>query len=85
MKSIQNFTAIIEKEDDSYVALCPELDVASQGNSIGKARKNLQEAIELFLGYASKKEITLRLKNNFFIKNPQMPITDFRNSGFFNS
>lgn len=84
MKSVQNFTAIIKKEDDMYVALCPELDIASQGNSIVKARKNLQEAIELFLQYASKKEITLRLKNNFFIKNPEMPIINFSNSGFLN-
>ncbi len=31
MKNFQNFTAIIEKEDNVYVALCPKLDIASQG------------------------------------------------------
>ncbi len=41
-------TAIIEKEDDMYVALCPELDMASQGNTVEEARKNLEEAIGLF-------------------------------------
>ena len=30
MKNIRNFTAIIEKDDNGYVALCPELDIASQ-------------------------------------------------------
>jgi len=49
MKHIQQVTAIIEREGAGYVALCPELDVASQGDSIESARKNLQEAVELFL------------------------------------
>ena len=44
----QRFTAIIEREDDTYVALCPELDIASQGESVSEARSNLREAIELF-------------------------------------
>ena len=34
-------TAVIEREDDGYVSLCPELDVASQGDSIEQARKHL--------------------------------------------
>ena len=66
MKRIQNFTAIIEKEDEMYVAHCPELDVASQGHSIEEAKNNLQEAIELFLGHASESEVALRLKKDFF-------------------
>ena len=33
-----NLTAIIEKEDDGYVSLCPELDVASQGDTIEQAQ-----------------------------------------------
>ena len=74
MKPIQNFTAIIEKEDDSYVALCPELDIASQGNTIEKAKANLQEAIELFFEHASKDEIALRLKNDIFITNMQIAV-----------
>jgi hypothetical protein len=40
--------------------------------------------IGLLPGFVSKKEVTLRLKNNFFIKNPQMPIINFSNSGFLN-
>ena len=42
-------TALIEREGDGYVLLCPELDVASQGKSIEEARDNLREALELFL------------------------------------
>lgn len=83
MKSIQNFTAIIEKEDDMYGALCPELDIASQGHAVEKAKKNLQEAIELFFEHASEGEIASRLKNDFIIKKPQMPIINFANSDFF--
>ena len=74
MKNFRSFTAIIEKEDDSYVALCPEVDVASQGTTIEEARNNLQEAIELFLEHASKEEIASRLKNDFFITNMQIAV-----------
>ena len=42
------FSAVITKEDDYYVALCPELDIASQGRSIEKALENLKEAVALY-------------------------------------
>ena len=57
----RQLTAIIEREDDGYVALCPELDVASQGTSVSEARDNLKEALELFLETASESEIKQRL------------------------
>ena len=53
-----HLTAIIEREDDTYVSLCPELDIASQGNTIEEARSNLKEAVELFFENASENEIT---------------------------
>ncbi|MFZ1103865.1 MAG: type II toxin-antitoxin system HicB family antitoxin [Hyphomicrobiaceae bacterium] len=56
----KQFTAIIEREGDGYVALCPELDIASQGDSIEEARVNLAEALELFLETASSEEIGRR-------------------------
>ena len=40
MKQTQKFTAIIEREDDGYVSLCPELDIASQGLTIEEAKQN---------------------------------------------
>ena len=60
-------TAIIEREGDGYVALCPELDVASQGESIEDARKNLQEAVELFLEKADLSEIERREHSEIYV------------------
>lgn len=40
---------LIEKEDNLYSAICLELNVASQGETIEEAKKNLQEAVELYL------------------------------------
>ena len=57
---IRQFTAIIEPEDDGFVALCPELDIASQGDSVETARANLQEALELFFETTSPEEIEQR-------------------------
>ena len=55
------FTAIIEQEGDGYVALCPELDIASQGDTVEGASANLREALELFFETASQEEISRRL------------------------
>ena len=57
----RQLTAIIEREDESYVALCPELDIASQGATVAEARYNLKEALELFFETASETEIEHRL------------------------
>ena len=53
----RQLTAIIQREGDGFVALCPELDVASQGDTIEAARENLREALELFFEYASPAEL----------------------------
>ena len=63
----RQLTAIIEREDDGYVALCPELDIASQGESIEEARKNLQEAIELFFEAASPEEVKQRFHEEVYV------------------
>jgi predicted RNase H-like HicB family nuclease len=62
-----HLTAIIEREGDGYVALCPELDIASQGNNVKEARENLREALELFFETASPEEITSRLHGEVYI------------------
>ena len=54
-------TATIRREGDGFVALCPELDIASQGASIEEARANLKEAVELFLESARPNEVNERL------------------------
>ena len=66
MKTLQ-LTALLEREDDGYVALCPELDVASQGDTIEEARTNLKEAVELFLETAPAEEIERRYHPEVFI------------------
>jgi predicted RNase H-like HicB family nuclease len=58
-------TAIIEREGDGYVSLCPELDIASQGDNIEEARNNLRETLELFFDTASSEEIKRRNYNLF--------------------
>lgn len=62
----RRLTAIIEREDDSYVALCPELDIASQGTTVAEARENLKEASELFFETASATEIENRLHSEWY-------------------
>jgi len=43
------FTAIIKKGEKQFVALCPELDVVSQGYTVEEALKNIKEAVELYI------------------------------------
>jgi len=64
MKSTQKLTAIIEREGDGYISLCPELDLASQGDNIEEARRNPIEALELFLETADPSEVKNRLPTN---------------------
>jgi predicted RNase H-like HicB family nuclease len=61
------YTAIIELEDDIYVALCPELDIASQGKTIVEAKENLAEAVELFLETADASEILQRTHSEAYV------------------
>ena len=67
MQMKHQFTAVIEREDNMYVALCPELDIASQGETVEVARTNLKEAIELFFEAASQQEIRERLHDEVFV------------------
>lgn len=57
------FSAIVEKEGKLFVALCPELDVASQGKSVDTALANLKEALGLYLETASPKELKAALSS----------------------
>ncbi len=70
----RQLTAIIEKEDGGYVALCPEVDVASQGDSIEEARKNLKEALELFFEIASHEEVKLRLHEEVYVTHIEVTV-----------
>ena len=57
-------TSIIERDEDGFVSLCPELDIASQGQTLIEAKQNLQEALDLFFEVASPEEIDRRLLEN---------------------
>ncbi len=63
----QRWTAIIEREEDGYVALCPELDIASQGDTIDEAHDDLREALELFFECASANEVARRIPTEMYI------------------
>lgn len=70
----KHLTAIIEREGDGYVALCPEVDVASQGDTVDEARANLKEALELFFESASSGEIQQRLHTEVYVTNVEVAV-----------
>ena len=74
MKINGQYTAIIEKEGDGYVSLCPEFDIASQGNSIEEAKANLAEAIGLFLEVADPSEVQRRIHNEVFVTRVEVAV-----------
>jgi predicted RNase H-like HicB family nuclease len=74
MQQLRRLTAIIEREDDGFVALCPELDVASQGASIEDARTNLIEALTLFFEVADETEISRRTHGEVFVTQVEVPV-----------
>ena len=70
----KQLTAIIEREGDGYVSLCPELDIASQGETIEDARNNLREALELFFQIASQEEIQARLHEEVYVTRVEVAV-----------
>lgn len=70
----RRLTAIIQREGDGFVALCPEVDVASQGDTIEDARENLREALELFFECASPGEIQQRLGEDVFVTHVEVAV-----------
>lgn len=73
MKKTKQLTAIIEQEGDGYVSLCPEIDIASQGDTVEEARSNLIEALELFFETADASEIERRL-NKVFVEKVEVKV-----------
>ena len=74
MKQIKQLTCIIEREDNGYVSLCPQIDIASQGESVEQARQNLIEAIELFFETASPNEILTRAYSETYVTQIEVAI-----------
>jgi predicted RNase H-like HicB family nuclease len=74
MKTTKQFTAIIQQEGKYFVALCPELDVASQGRNVEEARRNIVEAVELFLEEAPPAEIKQRLHKQTYVTQVEVAV-----------
>jgi len=70
----RRLSAIVEREGDGYFALCPELDVASQGTTLAEARDNLIEALTLFFETASVGEIDKRLTEEVYITDIEVAV-----------
>ena len=70
----RQLAAIIEREGAGYVSLCPELDIASQGDTIEEARKNLQEAVELFFETASGSQLQTRLHEEVYVTRVEVSV-----------
>ncbi|MYB38963.1 MAG: type II toxin-antitoxin system HicB family antitoxin [Gammaproteobacteria bacterium] len=67
-------TAIVEREGDRYVSLCPEVDVASQGDTVTEARDNLIEALTLFFEAASAEEINRRSREEVYVTQVEVAV-----------
>ena len=74
MKTTRQLTAVIEREGDVYVALSPELDIASQGDTVESAKKNLVEALELFFESADPTEVSRRLHTEVFVTRVEVAV-----------
>ena len=63
----RRLTAIVERDGDGYVALCPELDIASQGGTVVEARDALAEAPALFFETAPAEEVARRPRGEVYV------------------
>ena len=70
----KTLTAVLIREDTGFVALCPELDVASQGDTVEDAKTNLQEAVELFFECASQEEVQDRLSSESYVTSLEVSV-----------
>ena len=74
MTTVRRLTAVIEREGDAYVALCPEFDIASQGDTVEDSQRNLIEALELFFETASSTEIAERLRSEVYVTSVEVAV-----------
>jgi predicted RNase H-like HicB family nuclease len=74
MSATRRVTAFIEREDDGFVALWPEFDIASEGTSIEEARANLIEALTLFFETASQSEVARRSHSEVLVTQLDVPL-----------
>ena len=71
----RRLAVIVEREGTGYVALCPEVDVASQGDTVTEARTNLIEALSLFFEAASPEEVEHRAKREVYVTDVEIAVS----------
>jgi predicted RNase H-like HicB family nuclease len=74
MPMMRRLTALIERQGDVYLALCPEFDIASQGGTVEEARTNLAEALSLFFETADASEVDRRSQSDLFITHVEVSV-----------
>lgn len=74
----RRLTAIVEREGKGYVALCPEVDVASQGESVAEARDDLAEALALFFETAPADEVDRHLRGEVYVARSRLRLAGLR-------
>ena len=62
---MKTFTAVLHKEEEMYIAECPEIGTVSQGETVEEAVYNLKEATELYLEEFSVKEVEKPIMTTF--------------------
>jgi len=70
----RRLTALIEHDGNGYLALCPEFDVASQGDTVEEGQSNLRDALALFFQEASSTEIRERLRPEVYVTSIDVPV-----------
>ena len=70
----KSLTALFIRDGNGFTALCPEVDVASQGDTVEEAKKNLTEAVQLFFECADPSEIDQRLSGESFISSLEVQL-----------
>lgn len=74
MKHYRQLTVVIEREGDGYVALCPQFDIASQGDSVEEAKANLVEALELFFEAADPTKVAARMHSEVYVTSVEVAV-----------
>ena len=70
----RTFTAIVQKDRAGWSAFCPDLDVASQGETVEQATANLREAVELFFEVANPLEVERRLRSEIYLSQLEIQV-----------
>ena len=74
MSRTVQLTAVIEREGDGYVAVCPQLDIASEGDTVDEARAMLIDALRGWFETASEDEIARSIPTEILIESLELSV-----------